>query len=587
MKFSNLLAFGLLLVSSQAATLKCRDDTFTNPVLYEDYPDNDISVGPDGAFYFSASNFHYSPGAPILRSLDLVNWEPVGHSIPRMNFGDGYDLPPGGPRAYRSGTWASTLRYRESNGQWYWIGCANFWITWVFTATSVQGPWYNRANFGGGLCMYDNGLLIDDDDTMYVVYGNGQVKVSQLAADGLSVVRSEQVLQASDVNTETVEGNRMYKINGTYYILNDQPGSTTYVWKSSSPWGPYEAKILVKDVTPPLAGGNSPHQGSLVQTKDGTWYFMSFTWAYPAGRMPVLAPIAWGADGFPSLVKGSNGGWGSSYPLPLPARPLYNWTRTYNFENELGPTWEWNHNPDVASYEVDNGLTLRTASVTNDIYSARNTLTHRLHGEFPRGTVEIDFSNAADGDRFGLAASATRRRTLASTASAANTASRRCMASSSTSGPVRQSTPGGRSHLRRCRAASARSGSARSWTRGRRARGPPTSLTVSTGLRLRSWGRRMSCTLAGPFSSRTGLESSTLRQRRSAVRSGSSRLLRLESGWLDARIRDSGLVIVLRIRTCSMVVWSTTASRSRNSFYFALRRKYTMWKASCIVAPRY
>ncbi|TDZ28495.1 Non-reducing end alpha-L-arabinofuranosidase BoGH43B [Colletotrichum spinosum] len=404
MKFSNLFAAGLLLVSSQAATLKCRDDTFTNPVLYEDYPDNDISVGPDGAFYFSASNFHYSPGAPILRSLDLVNWEPVGHSIPRMNFGDGYDLPPGGPRAYRSGTWASTLRYRESNGQWYWIGCANFWITWVFTASSVEGPWYNRANYGGGLCMYDNGLLIDDDDTMYVVYGNGQVKVSQLAADGLSVVRSEQVLQASDVNTETVEGNRMYKINGTYYILNDQPGSTTYVWKSSSPWGPYEAKILVKDVTPPLAGGNSPHQGSLIQTKDGTWYFMSFTWAYPAGRMPVLAPIAWGADGFPSLVRGSNGGWGSSYPLPLPAQPLYNWTRTYNFENELGPTWEWNHNPDVASYAVDNGLTLRTASVTSDIYSARNTLTHRLHGEFPSGTVEIDFSNAANGDRFGLAA---------------------------------------------------------------------------------------------------------------------------------------------------------------------------------------
>ncbi|OLN91703.1 Non-reducing end alpha-L-arabinofuranosidase BoGH43B 1 [Colletotrichum chlorophyti] len=400
-----LVAGFMLAVSSCAsASNKCRDETFQNPVLYEDYPDNDISVGPDGAYYFSASNFHYSPGAPILRSLDLVNWEPVGHSIPRMNFGDGYDLPPGGPRAYRGGTWASTLRYRESNGLWYWIGCTNFWITWVFTAESIEGPWYNRANYGGGNCFYDNGLLIDDDDTMYVVYGNGQVKVSQLSADGFSVVRTQQVLQASDVNTESVEGNRMYKINGTYYILNDQPGSTTYIWKSSSPWGPYEAKILVKDVTPPLQGGNSPHQGSLIQTAKGDWYFMSFTWAYPAGRMPVLAPVVWGSDGFPQLVKGSNGGWGSSYPLPLPAQPLYNWTRTYKFENTLAPTWEWNHNPNVASYEVNNGLTLRTASVTTDIYSARNTITHRLHGEFPKGTVEIDFSNIADGDRFGLAA---------------------------------------------------------------------------------------------------------------------------------------------------------------------------------------
>ncbi|KAG6368839.1 hypothetical protein INS49_003055 [Diaporthe citri] len=283
-----------LVLKSASVAKPSRAETFQNPVLYEDYPDNDISVGPDGAFNFSASNFHYSPGAPILRSLDLVNWEPVGHSIPRLTFGDGYDLPPGGPRAYRGGTWASTL--------------------------------------------------------------SGQVNVSQL---------------------NSLEGNRMYKINGTYYILNDQPGSTTYIWKSSSPWGPYEPKVLVQNIGPPIEGSNSPHQG----------------------RMPVLAPVTWGADGFPEFAKGSNGGWGSTYPLPLPSQPPYSWTRTYNFESELGPTWEWNHNPDVTSFEVSNGVTLRTASVTDDIYSARNTLTHRIHGEFPKGTVEIDFSNAADGDR--------------------------------------------------------------------------------------------------------------------------------------------------------------------------------------------
>jgi beta-xylosidase len=48
--------------------------TFTNPVIYEDFPDNDIFLGPDGkTFYWSSSNFHYSPGAPILQSTDLVN----------------------------------------------------------------------------------------------------------------------------------------------------------------------------------------------------------------------------------------------------------------------------------------------------------------------------------------------------------------------------------------------------------------------------------------------------------------------------------------------------------------------------------
>jgi beta-xylosidase len=227
--------------------------------------------------------------------------------------------------------------------------------------------------------------------------------VSQLSADGFREVKKQVVLRASDVNTETVEGNRMYKINGLYYILNDQPGSTTYIWKSKSPWGPYEAKILAQNIAPPLNGGNSPHQGSLIKTPNGDWYFMSFTWAYPAGRMPVLAPIKWGSDGFPTFVTGSNGGWGSSYPLPLPAKPLYTWLRSYDFAGTtLGPTWEWNHNPDVNSYTVNNGLTLRTASVTTDIYSARNTLTHRMHGEYPVGTVELEIGNMKDGDRTGL-----------------------------------------------------------------------------------------------------------------------------------------------------------------------------------------
>ncbi|PSN69321.1 glycosyl hydrolase family 43 protein [Corynespora cassiicola Philippines] len=379
-------------------------ETFRNPVLYEDYPDNDVSVGPDGAFYFSASNFHFSPGAPILRSYDLVNWEPVGHSIPRLTFGEGYDLPPG-QRAYRAGTWASTLRYRESNGKWYWIGCTNFWNTWIFTASAPEGPWEKSAQLPGGTCYYDLGLLIDDTDTMYVVYGNGQVNVAQLAADGLSSVRTQNVFNASNAGADSIEGNRMYQINGTYYILNDRPGTTTYIWKSESPWGPYEVKTLVDSVTPPLEGGNSPHQGSLIETAEGDWYFMSFTWAYPSGRLPVLAPITWGADGFPSLVLGDNGGWGSTYPYPLPPQPLFDWTRTYNFEGpSLGPTWEWNHNPDVTRFEVNNGVTLHTASVTEDLYQARNTLTHRVHAEYPVGTVEIDFSNAADGDRFGLSA---------------------------------------------------------------------------------------------------------------------------------------------------------------------------------------
>jgi beta-xylosidase len=400
-RLSVILAPVALIGSAQALLA---NGTFSNPIIYSDFPDNDVSVGPDGAYYFSASNFHYSPGAPLLRSEDLVNWEVIGHSIPRLNFGDGYDLK-NGERQYRGGTWASTLRYRESNELWYWIGCTNFYVTHIFTASAPEGPWEKLTDFPG-TCWYDMGLLVDDDDTLYTVSGNPEVSISQLSADANEIVRTEVVLRGSDVGIESIEGNRLYKINGLYYILNDDPSAaTTYIWKAENVWGPWEHKILNSGITPPLEGGNSPNQGSLIETSNGDWYFMSFTWAYPAGRMPVLAPIVWGEDGFPEFVEGDNGGWGSSYPLPLPEVPTPSWTGTYTFEGPtLPPKFEWNHNPDNEKITIDNGLTLSTSSVTDDIFQARNTLTHRLHGEFPSATVEIDFTNAADGDRFGFAA---------------------------------------------------------------------------------------------------------------------------------------------------------------------------------------
>ena len=38
------------------------------------------------------------------------------------------------------------------------------------------------------------------------------------------------------------------------------------------------------------------------------------------------------------------------------------------------------------------GLNLRTATVTNDLYSARNTLTHRIQGPTSTATIELDYS---------------------------------------------------------------------------------------------------------------------------------------------------------------------------------------------------
>ena len=59
----------------------------------------------------------------------------------------------------------------------------------------------------------------------------------------------------------------------------------------------------------------------------------------------------------------------------------------------LAAKWEWNHNPDDSSSTTGNGLRLQTATVTDDLYKARNTITHRIQGPSSTAMVELDLAS--------------------------------------------------------------------------------------------------------------------------------------------------------------------------------------------------
>ncbi|KAL2754848.1 glycoside hydrolase family 43 protein [Sodiomyces alcalophilus JCM 7366] len=392
--FPTLLATGAVLAHGQ--------ETFNNPILWYDLADVDI-FRVDDAFYYSASTMHYSPGAPVLKSYDLVNWEFIGHSVPSLAFGDKYNLD-GSGTAYVNGIWASGMRYRESNGLWYWYGCIDFARTHVFTATDPAGEWTQHEPLDK--CYYDLGVLIDDDDTMYLAYGSYDISVVQLTDDGLGVVREEEVWTD---NERYLEGARFYNIDGSYYLWLTKPADEQHVLKADNPWGPYEERPILVRMKAPIPHSGVPHQGGIVDTPDGDWYYMGFLDAYPLGRIPVLAPLVFDEEGWPSLVTDENGGWGLTYPMPLqpkcnqavnPAGPY-----TDNFDGPaLGPEWEWNHNPDNAAWSLGaDGLELNTTTVTDDLHYARNTLTHRIHGPHSSGTFRLNLGGMADGDVAGVA----------------------------------------------------------------------------------------------------------------------------------------------------------------------------------------
>ena len=328
MYISAFLAFVSLLPSITSGSplsgkyeLSRRASTFDNPVLWEDYPDLDVFRVGD-VFYYSSSSFAFSPGAPLLKSYDLINWTPVSHSVPTLNFGSKYDLEHPSDRSYVNGIWASTLRYRESNDKFIWMGCVESNETYIWTADGTNAAAHNGEvsswnwTAAGTIptCYYDNGLFIDDDDTMYVAYGNTQIKVAQLNADGTAEVRDQDVYK--DPNGLYLEGSRMYKKNDTYYIFVTKPADDEWVLKSDSPWGPYEARVLVDSIEGPLPNAGNSHQGGIVDTPDGDWYYVAFMDSYPGGRIPVVAPLTWTEDGWPEVVK-VDGAWGKTYPVPV------------------------------------------------------------------------------------------------------------------------------------------------------------------------------------------------------------------------------------------------------------------------------
>lgn len=59
------------------STITSTDDgngNYTNPVIFADVPDIDI-IRVDDAFYMVSTTMHLSPGCPVMKSYDLVNWK--------------------------------------------------------------------------------------------------------------------------------------------------------------------------------------------------------------------------------------------------------------------------------------------------------------------------------------------------------------------------------------------------------------------------------------------------------------------------------------------------------------------------------
>lgn len=387
---------------------------YQNPVLHADYSDPDaVRVGD--TYYMTASSFNAVPGLPLLRSKDLVNWELVGHALPKLVPAERYAVVRHG-----EGVWAPSLRHHDGK----------FWIFYpdpdlgifVTTAANFAGPWSVPTLLLPGKGIIDPTPLWDEDGKAYLLHAwaksragiNNQLTLRSMAPDGSHLLdeAGRTIIDGNRIpDYRTLEGPKFYKANGYYYVFAPAGGveqGWQAVFRARTVDGPYEVRTVMDQGATPI---NGPHQGAWVRAQDGRDWFLHFQDKAAHGRVVHLQPMRW-QDDWP-LIGEPGARAGTGQPVLTHAKPVAGMPpRAPQTSDEfdapaLGLQWQWNANPQPDWYalgERPGFLRLRTQVLAPDaaLRAAPSILAQKLPAPSFVVDTRLELRDAVDGDRAGL-----------------------------------------------------------------------------------------------------------------------------------------------------------------------------------------
>ncbi len=370
------------------------DGTYLNPIFPGDYPDPSVvRVGAD--YYLTHTPHDNRPGLVVWHSRDLVNWTAVGCALPG---GEGE-------------IWAPELAFYKGKFYVYfpnWTTRSNC----VVTADDPAGPWSEPVDLKVG--NIDPGHIVGEDGKRYLYFSDGAMV--ELAEDGLSTVGP--VRRVYDgwpypeewlVECFCLESPKLFRKDGFFYLVSAQGGTSgpatghmAVVARSRSvfgPWenSPYNPLLRTRSAAEPWW---SKGHATLIDTPGGAWYAVYHACKAhrrTRGRMTLLEPVEWTADGWPRLPEGSD----ASRPIPLPDGENAGSTIGFGGDLEAGfraRLWQAAGGWHPGRYAVA-GNTLRLAPL-GDTPEASRPLLRQVHHDRYEAVVAI----AAGGTGFrGLA----------------------------------------------------------------------------------------------------------------------------------------------------------------------------------------
>ncbi len=374
------------------------ESSFYNPILPGWYSDPSICTNGNGDYFLATSTFTYFPGVPLFHSRDLVNWKQVGHILSRPSQIQNFEK-----QHVSGGIFAPAISYNPANKTYYMIttnvGSGNFFVK----TQDPFGEWSDPIMLPE-IQGIDPAFFFDEDGKGYIVNnddapdgkpeypGHRTVRVVEFDTATDKCVGERKIVVNKGCRPEEkpiwCEGPHIYKINGEYYLMTAEGGTSTWhsevIYRGPSPFGPYTPwegnpiltqRTLDKSrVNPITCAGHA----DLVQAKEGDWWCV-FLACRPVkddmenlGRETFMMPVKWTEDGWPYMTRE-----GETVPLQLSRKGVKreanvtfgNFSRDDEFTDSiLGMEWMTLRGTAENLYSLTDNpgyLTIKCANVTS------------------------------------------------------------------------------------------------------------------------------------------------------------------------------------------------------------------------------